>query len=97
MAKSNAERQAAYRARQLHDERSLDERLNTMVSVHAKRALERLAACSHDRATWTYGVTQRSVLERLLKEAESELVSQLIGRETDYYERRLRLEISVTQ
>jgi hypothetical protein len=62
MARTNAERQAAYRQRHLKDIDGALERLNTLVSLQAKRQLECLAAC-HD-------VTQRSVLERVLAEAE---------------------------
>ncbi len=45
MTKSNAERQAAYRQRNLKSEDGNSERLNMLVDVHAKRTLERLAAC----------------------------------------------------
>lgn len=62
MAKSSAERQAAYRMRHLKDEDGKGERLNLVIDLHAKRALERLAAC--------YAVTQRAMLERILAEAE---------------------------
>jgi hypothetical protein len=44
MAKSAAQRQAEYRARLTQGE-GTDERLNTLVTVQAKRALERLATC----------------------------------------------------
>ena len=71
MAKSNAERQAAYRVRHLKDEGGKGERLNLVIDVHAKCALERLAAC--------YGVTQRAILERMLREAEQEAV-ELAGK-----------------
>lgn len=56
MAKSNAERQAAYRKRHAGE----CERLNTMISAQAKRALEQLAG--------HYGVAQREVLERAVLE-----------------------------
>ena len=89
MAKTNAERQAAYRARHLHSDDAQGERLNTIVSLHAKRKLERLAAC--------YGVTQRALLEQLLKDAEDE-VMRVIDREhldhADYYDGRLRLPVT---
>jgi hypothetical protein len=55
MAKSNAQRQSDYRVRHLKDVDGQAERLNLLVNLHAKRALERLAAC--------YAVTQREVLE----------------------------------
>jgi hypothetical protein len=51
MVTSNAKRQSAYRKRHLHDEDGNCERINQLVSLHAKKALERLAKC--------YGVTQR--------------------------------------
>ena len=44
MAKSNAQRQSDYRARHLKDLDGQAERLNLLVNLHAKRALERLAA-----------------------------------------------------
>jgi hypothetical protein len=62
MPRTNAERQAAYRQRHLKEMNGMLERLNMMLSLHAKRQLERLAA--------GYGVTQRKLLERLLAEAE---------------------------
>jgi hypothetical protein len=49
MVTSNASRQSAYRKRHLQDEEGHCERINQVVSLHAKRALERLAKC--------YGVT----------------------------------------
>lgn len=59
MAKSNAQRQAEYRARHLHDLGATGERLNVVIDFHAKLALERLAAY--------YGVTQRGMLEPLFR------------------------------
>lgn len=69
MAQSNSERQAAYRARHLKDEGGQGERLNLVIDLHAKRALERLANC--------YGVTQRALLERLLVVAEREALDRV--------------------
>ena len=86
MSKSNAQRQAAYRSRHLHDIDGMGERLNTVISVHAKCALERLASC--------YGVTQRAILERLIREAERSVIDRLAQQphaSTDYYDKRLRL------
>jgi hypothetical protein len=85
MPKTNAERQAAYRRRHLHDLAvegvEMLERLNLLVSISAKARLERLAAC--------YGVTQRSLLEHVLDEAENIAVAALPGRTlSDYYEKR---------
>ena len=59
--KSNAQRQADYRVRHLKHVNGQLERLSLLVDFHAKRALERLACC--------YGVTQRTMLERLLMQA----------------------------
>ena len=86
MAKSNAQRQSDYRARHLKDVDGNAERLNLLLDVHAKRALERLAAC--------YVVTQRDVLEGLLREAESAVLDRAAtvqNGQTDYYDGRLRL------
>lgn len=70
MAKSAAERQREYRERKL---RSLDgeqhERLQVVVSIHAKRALERLARY--------YSVTQREALERAVADAQSRVLDGL--------------------
>jgi hypothetical protein len=87
MAKSNAERQAAYRARHLKEENSKGERLNLVMDLHAKRALERLAYC--------YAVTQKTMLERLIKQAEHaalEVAGKLPNGQSDYYEKRLKLD-----
>jgi hypothetical protein len=93
MTKTNAQRQAAYRARHLQDENGQGERLNIVLDLHAKMALERLAAC--------YGVTQRAVLEQLLVNAENAMIDQLAtvpNGQSDYYDRRLRLsQTSLTQ
>jgi hypothetical protein len=83
--RSNAERQAAYRRRHIHNPNGDDDvrlaRLNLLVSIPAKAQLERLAAC--------YGVTQTSLLQRLLADAEDRAVEAL-PREAlgDYYEKR---------
>lgn len=86
MTKTNAERQAAYRVRHLRDEDGKGERLNIVIDLHAKRALERLAAC--------YGVTQRAMLERLVLEAERDALDQaakLSNGQADYYDGKLRM------
>lgn len=91
MAKSNAERQAAYRARHLKNEEGKGERLNLVIDLHAKRALERLATC--------YAVTQRSMLQRVLIEAERAALDQAAtfpNGHADYYEGRLLLTPDVT-
>jgi hypothetical protein len=63
-AKTNAERQAAYRLRHVHDLEASGERLSMVVSVQAKCQLKRLARHKDD--------TQRATLERLLVDAERE-------------------------
>jgi hypothetical protein len=76
MPSSNAERQRRYRQRHLVE--GTDTRLNTVVSPHAKAALVRLA--KH------YAVTERAMLERLLTEAESELVQGFsTSKQKQYY------------
>jgi hypothetical protein len=57
MDKSGAQRQAEYRKLHLKDEAGTLERINLVVSIAAKRQLERQAYC--------YGVTQRAMLEAL--------------------------------
>lgn len=82
MAKTNAERQAAYRARHLASVDGALERLNIMVGVGSKRALERLAAC-HD-------VTLREALENAVQLAEERTLQAIgNGAAMAYYERRL--------
>ena len=84
MPTSNAQRQAAYRARHLQAVDGEGVRLNMIVGTHAKCALERLASA--------HGLTQRAMLERLLVLAEQRTVAALPAPlRTDYYERRLRL------
>ena len=87
MAQTNAERQAAYRARHLHDEDGTGERLNVIINMHAKRALERLASC--------YGVTQLAMLERIIETAERQALkkSARFPRGQDkYYDQKLRFK-----
>jgi hypothetical protein len=69
MTMSNAQRQAAYRARHLFDEAAQGERLNVVLDASAKRMLERLAAC--------YGVTQRALLQGLLSNAQHEALGRI--------------------
>ena len=57
MARTSAQRQAAYRERHLKEESGKGERLNLIINLNAKRAIERLAIC--------YGVTQKDIIERL--------------------------------
>jgi len=87
MIKSNAQRQRNYRDRHLKqtgEEHELLERINQMVSLSAKNSLKRLAFC--------YGVTQRAMLERVIKEMENKLLSTLPNtRQNDYYDMKITL------
>ena len=69
MAMTNAQRQAAYRQRHLKDLEGLGVRLNTIISGPTSYQLTRLA--TH------YGVTRRATLERVLQEAEANLLNSL--------------------
>lgn len=86
-ARSNAQRQADYRQRHLKSEDHNLQRLGLMVDLHAKLALQRLARC--------YGVTQRSILEGLIMQAQQVTVDAAIAMSpsghTDYYDGRLKL------
>lgn len=89
MAMSNAQRQAAYRARHLAHEDGRGERLNAVIDLSVKRALDRLAAC--------YDTTHRAILECLLRQAESGALDRaeaIPNGPADYYAGRLRLERS---
>jgi hypothetical protein len=86
VAQTNATRQAAYRQRHLRDDGATGERLNVIIDLHAKRALERLASC--------YGVTQRAMLEQILATAEQEALKQSTRfprGQDDYYDKKLQL------
>ena len=92
--RSNAQRQADYRQRHLKSEDRNLQRLGLMVDLHAKLALQRLAHC--------YGVTQRSMLEGLIMQAQRVAVDEAIAMSSnghaDYYDGRLRLpRAAVTQ
>ena len=79
MARSNAERQAAYRARHLKDVEGKGERINLLVDTTTKRALERLAT--------RYGVTQRAMLQTLIADAQSAVLDTLTPSEqASYYD-----------
>ena len=86
MSKSNAERQAEYRRRHLRDPEGERERINALVSLQAKRQLERLASY--------YGVTKREVLERALADAERAALDALpAGKHGAYYDKRLTVTL----
>ncbi len=86
--RSNAQRQADYRRRHLKSEDGHLQRLGLMVDQHAKLALHRLAKC--------YGVTQRSILEGLIMQAQRVAVDEAMAMSpnghADYYDGRLRLQ-----
>jgi hypothetical protein len=65
MAMTNAEKQAAYRGRKIKD--GDGERLQAIISLLAKRALERLA--KH------VGITQTGMLERLILEEQQRVTT----------------------
>lgn len=69
MPMTNAERQRQYRQRHLKDLDGTGERLNVVLSLHAKAALERLASF--------YGITQREALERALLDAQDRATAGL--------------------
>jgi len=69
MALSNAEKQANYRKRKIKEGEG--ERLQTVISLHAKRALERQAR--HN------GLTQAAMLERLILEEQDRVTATLDG------------------
>ena len=77
-AKTNAERQAAYRKRHLKDWRTVDSaHINMVVPAHTKSQLERLARY--------YDVTLREALERVLAEAEGAILAGLSSRDQKQY------------
>ena len=85
MARTSAQRQAAYRERHLKEESGKGERLNLIINLNAKRAIERLAIC--------YGVTQKEIIERLALGAQRvtlEKAATLPNGPEDYYDGRLR-------
>lgn len=71
----------------MQDVEGTGERLNLVIDLHAKRALERLAAC--------YGVTQKAMLDRLLIGAERETMDKAAAMPdgcAGYYDGRLKLD-----
>ena len=87
---NNAQRQADYRARHLKSEDGQLQRLNLMIGLHAKRALERLASC--------YGVTQKSMLEGVIEQAQEVALNEAAlmtpNGPAEYYAGRLRLPMA---
>lgn len=75
--KDNAKRQAEYRNR--HMKEGSDQRLNVILGLDAKLALERMA--KHG------GVTNKSLLERVLLETQSRLLEEMDDeQQTRYYD-----------
>ena len=75
--KDNAKRQTEYRQR--HIKEGSDQRLNVILGLDAKLALERMAKHA--------GVTNKSLLERVLLEAQSRLLEAMDGeQQTHYYD-----------
>ena len=75
--KDNAKRQAEYRKR--HMKEGSDQRLNVILGLDAKLALERMAIHG--------GVTNKSLLERVLLETQSRLLEDMDGeQQTRYYD-----------
>ena len=77
MAKSNAERQKAYRASRLKAGENGELRINTFVTTSAALTLKRLA--KH------YAVTQRAMLERLIGDADKAVSGPMDDAEFERY------------
>ncbi|MEF8768873.1 hypothetical protein [Candidatus Accumulibacter contiguus] len=71
MAKTAAQRQAAYRARRPHagEDGNGERRLNLWVSTHTDLAIERLAR--------RYCVTKREIVERLVIAVDDRIIATL--------------------
>jgi len=87
MRKSNAQCQRTYRDRHLKltdESDDLLERINQMVSLHAKNTLKRLASY--------YGITQRALLESAIANAVRALFDTLPDEhQNDYYDMKITL------
>jgi hypothetical protein len=78
MAKTNAQIQAAYKARHLKDESGTSERLDVLIDSSAKLALKRLAA--------HYRVSQRSLLQTLItNNKQTSLLETMDGVQQDAF------------
>jgi hypothetical protein len=75
LKKANAKRQAEYRKR--HIKEGSDQRLNVILDLQAKLALERMAKL-HD-------VSNKELLERVLLEAQSQLLANLNDEQQNRY------------
>lgn len=79
MARTNAENQAAYKARHLKNEAGTSERLDVLIDQSAKLALKRLAA--------HYRVSLRVMLQTLIEDKQSALLDTLSGdQQTAFYD-----------
>jgi hypothetical protein len=72
---ANAKRQAEYRKRRLKD--GTDQRLNVILNLPAKLALERMAKL--------HGITNKDLLEQVLLAAQSQLLKDLDDDQTTRY------------
>ena len=77
MAKTNAQIQAAYKARHLKDESGTSERLDVLIDSSAKLALKRLAA--------HYRVSQRSLLQTLISDKQTTLLETMDSGQQDAF------------
>lgn len=78
MAKTSRERQAAYRERHLRAEDSAKSRLNILISDKAMLAFKRL--------TKHYGITQATLLERVLFEEQWRVLTEMTDPEALAYQ-----------
>ena len=73
--KDNAKRQAEYRKR--HIKEGSDQRLNVILGLDTKLALDRMAR--------HFGVSNKELLERVLLERQSQLVANMDGEQKTRY------------
>lgn len=73
--KDNAKRQAEYRKRHLKEGSA--QRLNVILELNAKLALERMAKY--------HGVTNKELLGRVLLDAQSQLLANMNGEQQNRY------------
>ena len=85
--KDNAKRQAEYRKR--HIKEGSDKRLNVILGLDAKLALERMAKL--------HGVSNKELLERVLLETQCQLIADMDGeQQTRYYDVKTSTTSSTT-
>ena len=75
LKKANAKRQAEYRKR--HIKEGSDQRLNVILGLDAKLALERMAQL--------HGVSNKELLERVLLETQSQLLANMNDEQQNRY------------